>query len=139
VELGIYKKLYDTILVSNKKRTELGVLTPRAIELYFDYKSENGYLKALIRKNSDKSTEELLLLLLENSKEYGLSDTQANALIKSVLEKSELQYMPIGMCIGLSIGMSLGSFSGNIALGMCIGLSLGVCVGAIIDHKIKER
>ena len=82
ITLGMYKNLYEDILIAKKRPTELGVLYPEAIELYFDYHSDNGALARLVRKNSDKEDLALVCLLLEASKAYGLSDLQAEKLIK---------------------------------------------------------
>ena len=85
VTLAPYKKLYEYILIEKKCPTELGVLDTEAIELYFDYHSNNGTLALLIRENSDKDNMTLMRLLLERSKAYGLSDIQAERLIKKVV------------------------------------------------------
>ena len=82
VTLGTYKKLYEDILIAKKHPTDLGVLDTDAIKLYFDYLSDNGTLAKLVRENSDKDDLALICLLLENSKAYGLSDIQAEKLIK---------------------------------------------------------
>ena len=85
VELGAYRRLYEDILISHLMPREVGVLSLRAIELYFDYRSPNGALAEAVRANSDMDPVELICLLLENSKEYGLSDTQAQKLISGSL------------------------------------------------------
>ena len=82
VTLGTYKKLYEDILIAKKSPTRLGVLDVKAIELYFDYRSNNGTLSRLVRENSDKDDLNLICLLLKNSKAYGLSDIQAEMLIR---------------------------------------------------------
>ena len=82
VTLGSYKKLYEDILIAKKHPTDLGVLDTDAIKLYFDYLSDNGTLAKLVRENSDKDDLALICILLENSKAYGLSDIQAEKLIK---------------------------------------------------------
>lgn len=82
VELGIYKKLYEEILILKKKPSEVGVLSPRAIELYFDYISDENLLAKTVRENFDRTDMEIILILLENSKEYGLSDIQAKKIIE---------------------------------------------------------
>ena len=82
VTLGSYKKLYEDILIAKKHPTDLGVLDTDAIELYFDYHSDNGALATLVREHSDKDDTALICILLENSKAYGLSDIQAEMLIK---------------------------------------------------------
>lgn len=82
VELGIYRNLYENIIVSKHFSKEVGVLDLHAIELYFDYHSENGALSKIVRDNSNREKMDILIILLENSKEYGLSDIQAKKLIE---------------------------------------------------------
>ena len=82
ITLGVYKKLYEDILIAKKHPTDLGVLDDKAICLYFDYHSDNGFLAQLVRDHSHKDDLELICLLLENSREYGLSDIQAKRLIE---------------------------------------------------------
>lgn len=82
VELGIYKSIYYDVLIFKRSPSRVGVLSCRAIELYFDYHSNDGALACLIGESRNKTDMEILLLLLENSKEYGLSDAQAKNLIK---------------------------------------------------------
>ena len=77
ITLGRYKKLYEDILIAKKRPTALGGLDAEAIGLYFDYHSDNGRLARLVRENSDKDDLDLICLLLENAKAYGLSDLQA--------------------------------------------------------------
>ena len=85
VKLGIYSKIYEDVLISGIVPNEVGLLCARAIDLFFDYHSDNGELAKLVRANAHKEKTELICLLLENSKEYGLSDSQAEKLINSVL------------------------------------------------------
>lgn len=82
VELGIYRALYESILIFGRRGGELGVLVPKAIELCFDYHSDNGRLALAVRDNLGMNSTALIGLLLEISKEYGLSDIQAEKLIK---------------------------------------------------------
>lgn len=82
VELGPYKKVYEDILISKRIPSETGAIYSKAIELYFDYHSENGTLANLVRENSSMNHRDLVCLLLKNSKEYGLSDIQAEKLIE---------------------------------------------------------
>ena len=85
IKLGIYSKIYQEVLLSKSMPEKLGVLNEVAVRLYFDYHSENGVLLNLIKKNADKDKTELICLLLKASKEYGLSDLQAERLINSNL------------------------------------------------------
>ena len=84
VNLGQYLAVYKTVLISRQMPDELGVINRRAIELYFDYLSLDGYLARLIKENDNLSEYQLLILLLENSKEYGLSDLNLKELISRV-------------------------------------------------------
>ena len=82
VELGIYKNLYQEILINKNQIDNLGVLVARSIELFFDYHSKNGTLAEMVRNNVNMRQTDLICLLLQNSREYGLSDIQATKLIK---------------------------------------------------------
>ena len=84
VVLGQYSAIYKAILMSKQMGTELGVIDRHAIELYFDYLSLDGYLANLIKENSNLDDNQLLVLLLESSKEYGLSDLNIKELISRV-------------------------------------------------------
>lgn len=82
VQLGKYKKIYTDILILKHMSGDIGVLDEKAIGLYFDYHSDDGMLVKLIKQNSNKNKMELICLLLEKSKDYGLSDLQAERLIE---------------------------------------------------------
>ena len=60
----------------------MGILLAHSIGLFFDYHSNNGILAQFVQENSDREEMEIIKILLENSKEYGLSDIQAQKLIK---------------------------------------------------------
>ena len=81
VELGIYSNIYEDILISKLRPKDLGVLNANAIDLYFDYHSDNGMIANLIKNNAGKDKMELICLLLKESKAYGLSVLQAEKLI----------------------------------------------------------
>lgn len=82
VELSGYANLYNEILIKKSKPNDVGVLNSNAIELYFDYHSCEGALAKIVRENSEREDVEIIRILLEKSKEYGLSDIQAAKLIK---------------------------------------------------------
>ena len=84
VTLGRYSKLYEEVLIFKYSPCDVGVLCAEAIDLYFDYHSDDGKLTALVRDNADMEKTELICLLLENSKEYGLSDIQAERIIEKI-------------------------------------------------------
>ena len=56
----------------------------RAIQLYLDQHDENGRLNQLIRQYPLMSETELIQVLMEHSKEEGLSDVQALEMIRKV-------------------------------------------------------
>ena len=85
VKLGIYSKIYEDVLISKYVPDNVGLLCPKAIDLFFDYRSDNGKLAKLIRANVHKEKTEIIRLLLEQSKDYGLSDSQAEKLVNSNL------------------------------------------------------
>ena len=87
VKLGIYSKIYEDVLISKIVPDDVGLLCARAIDLYFDYHSENGELAKLVRANTHKGKIALVILLLNHSKDYGLSDSQAERLISANLSK----------------------------------------------------
>ena len=51
---------------------------------------------------------------------------------------SNIQYLPIFMCIGLSVGMAIGASLDRISIGMCIGMAIGVAVGALFDSNNRK-
>lgn len=83
VKLGIYSKIYKEVLISRNVPDDVGVLIPRAINLFFDYRSDSGELAKLVKANSNKEKIEQIYVLLEKSKDYGLSDLQVERLINS--------------------------------------------------------
>ena len=85
VKLGIYNKIYEDVLISKNVPYDTGVLVARTIDLFFDYRSKDGELAKLVKANTYKEKTELICLLLESSKDYGLSDLQAEKLINSNL------------------------------------------------------
>lgn len=85
VKLGIYSKIYEDVLISKNVPNNVGVLSARAIDLFFDYHSPSGELAKLVRANASKERSELIRVLLEQSKDYGLSHLQAEKLIISNL------------------------------------------------------
>ena len=87
VKLGAYSKIYEDVLISRKTPDDVGVLSVGAIDLFFDYRSEDGRLANLALANANKEKAELICLLLEESRDYGLSDLQAEKLIDSILKR----------------------------------------------------
>ena len=85
VKPGVYRKIYREVLILKKVPDDVGVLNATAIDLFFDYRSDNGKLAKLVRANAHKEKMELMRVLLEQSKDYGLSDLQAERLINSNL------------------------------------------------------
>ena len=83
VKLGIYNEIYEDVLILRKVPKSLGILSSKALDLFFDYHSKNGKLVKLIRENSKIEKKELITLLLKYSKDYGLSDLQIENLINA--------------------------------------------------------
>ena len=83
VTLGFYQDLYNAILVHHSLAKAQGVISQKAVDLYFDFLSPNGALAKLIKSNPAESDERLLILLMDHSLDYGLSDVQALELIKT--------------------------------------------------------
>ena len=84
LELGVYSEIYEQVLISKKLPSDVGVLCHRAIDLYFDYHSDIGTLAEIVKANAYKDKMELIGLLLEESKDYGLSDLQIERLINRI-------------------------------------------------------
>ena len=82
VDLSGYTNLYNELLIKKSNLKDVGVLDLNAIKLYFDYHSSEGALAKIVRENSEREDVEIIRILLEKSKEYGLSDVQAAKLIK---------------------------------------------------------
>ena len=80
--LGLYEGIYKSIFVDKQMPSECGVLDFDAIEKYFDYHSDEGKLACIVRENSEKDDMAIICALIENSKEYGLSDIQAKKLVE---------------------------------------------------------
>lgn len=87
VKLGYYTQIYNDVIIKRQRPKTLGVLNERAINLYFDYLSDGGFLAQTVLKNKEKSIQEIVVELLKISKEYGLSDLLAKELIQRVLGK----------------------------------------------------
>lgn len=88
ITLGIYDDLYKNIVINKEKQANLGVLSIRAIDLYFDFLDNNGYLARIVKENINKSVDDLAVLLLDASTEYGLSDLLILELINRVKENN---------------------------------------------------
>ena len=81
VTLGIYKDIYNEILIKKNNVKDCGVLNRRGLDLYFDYLSPAGNLARIIKDNDNYDSDDLLLIILKESKEYGISDVMARNLI----------------------------------------------------------
>lgn len=79
--VGKYE-LYQKILVEKTFINSKETVLKNAINLYFDYLSDDGFLAKTVRENRSLSKKELVEKLLLCSKDYGLSDLQAIALIE---------------------------------------------------------
>ena len=84
VKLGVYSEIYKQILISKNLPSDVGVLSAVAIDLYFDYHSDIGTIAEIVKANAHKDKMELIGILLQESKDYGLSDLQAERLINRI-------------------------------------------------------
>lgn len=82
VKLGTYKALYEKLFIEKLLPSDVGILSHDAIELYFDYHSDEGALARMVKEHPDMDDLPLLCLLLRESGAYGLSDLQAKKLIQ---------------------------------------------------------
>ncbi len=78
-----YKEIYNQVLI--EKQTP-GTILPhslqRGIQLYLQYLNHDSELMKYIHEHQDLPEEELVVLLLNNFKEYGIGDTQYIELIR---------------------------------------------------------
>ncbi len=79
-----YYALYKQVLIDKKKPHD-SQPSPlkKGIELYLNYLSKDSDLLLYIQKHQDVPVEELVPILIENFKEYGLGDTQYLEIIKA--------------------------------------------------------
>ncbi len=78
--------LYQKVLVERKSVECDDEIMNHAIHLYLDLHDPNGRLNQLIRQYPTMSETELVKVLMEHSKEEGLSDVQALEMIRKVRE-----------------------------------------------------
>ena len=88
VTLGTYADLYKNIIIKKDNQIDLKILNKRAIDLYFDFLDDDGYLARIVKENLDDSENKIIALLLDASTEYGLSDLLAIELINRIKANS---------------------------------------------------
>ncbi len=74
--------LYEKISVAKTPTVCEDQILQKATDLYFDYLSDDGFLARTVKENRALSRISLIKKLLSVSREYGLSDVQATALIE---------------------------------------------------------
>lgn len=77
-----YGELYREILVNKSYADCRDPIMRRAVRLYFDYLDDDGRLATFVKEHSELSEYDLTVGLIAVSEEYGLSDIQAEALIR---------------------------------------------------------
>jgi len=89
LEVKGYDSLYKQVLI-NKESPEHIVPAPlkKGVELYLNYLNPDSDLMLFIQKHRDVRENELLYLLLNEFKDYGLGDLQYSEIIKSYLQKA---------------------------------------------------
>ena len=88
VKLGGYKDLYRQILIEKRMPCDVGVLSKKAIELYFDYRNKNGRLATMVKNNIEKSKEDLLTMLKSEAEDYGLTISQLQKIISTATQET---------------------------------------------------
>lgn len=76
--------LFQKVLIEHHRVICDDEIMDHGIELYLDYLSDAGKLTKMIHHHPEMSEDELIVLLLKESEEYGLSDVQAKDLIRKV-------------------------------------------------------
>ena len=79
--------LYQKVLIERKQVYSNNEIMDCALALYFDLYNDNGRLNQMIRQYPSMNEEELIVLLMEHSKEEGLSDVQALEMIRKIREE----------------------------------------------------
>lgn len=80
-----FAQLYNQVVINKSMPVEINLpLLKRGVELYLSYLDCEGELQQFIRNQSNKSEKELVKVLLETFREYGLGDTQYIELIRKV-------------------------------------------------------
>ena len=82
VENDSYSKLFEEIIVNKRYAECRDPIMRRAVRLYFDYLDDDGRLATFIKEHEELSEYDLTVGLLNVGEDYGLSDIQAQALIK---------------------------------------------------------
>lgn len=79
--------LYEPVLIRREFIVCDNEIMNHAIALYLDLHNEHGRLMQMIGRNSEMSEMDLVRMLMEHSKEEGLSDVQALEMIRKVRTK----------------------------------------------------
>ncbi len=87
VTLGEYRKLYDSTILQKVQPPCGDSVMCRAFALYFDYLSDDGSLARMVKDNPGLPVKALAVKLLNASREYGISDLMAYALIEKYAQK----------------------------------------------------
>ena len=87
VKLGLYEQIYFDAVVNKRTPKEYGVLDKGAIDLYFDFLSPSGQLAKIVLNGANEPRQDIVIKLINESKDYGLSDLLAEELIDRVLGK----------------------------------------------------
>ena len=85
VKLGVYNQIYNDVILNKRTPKDYGALSKRGVDLYFDYLSTSGFLAKIVKDNANLTKKEIVVKLLQSSKDYGLSDVLAGELIDRVL------------------------------------------------------
>ncbi|MGE8206479.1 helix-turn-helix transcriptional regulator [Heyndrickxia sp. NPDC080065] len=88
IQLDRYKEIYEQVLIQHRiPNVQLIPVMYQGINLYFDYLKEDNEITAYIKKNLDKSLDDLLNHLFHLFPQYGLGDVQYIRIIKTIMDK----------------------------------------------------
>ncbi|MBP1933195.1 AraC family transcriptional regulator [Ammoniphilus resinae] len=83
-----YYELYKQVLIHREAPMNIALIPLKeGIELYLNYLHKDSDLLMFIERHPDVPEEELVSLLIEKFRDYGLGDTQYLEIIKSLREK----------------------------------------------------
>jgi hypothetical protein len=88
INLSNYINIYKSVFIDNKPIQTNNYYLEKAIQNYLMLKDDNGTLALLIKENSHLPKQELFELVLKETRDLGLSDTQVSKLIKKNTNKN---------------------------------------------------
>ena len=88
VILGCFNECYQRVLVEHKEFVLSNQYFDKGVELYLDYVQPENKITSFIRAHGEVEHDELVVLLLKQFADYGLTDFAAERFIKAVKSKA---------------------------------------------------